>query len=202
MWGRSIRSAKSSSLLKKSMFCLLYWRIRYMREAKKEDSSLDPIISYKILWVIDRFCSFSSMISFSLGFYYLLLPKKCNISVGVLEVIEICFRDWARSSSALDTSEIPFLRHFLRSFSNLWSLRKNFWACERTCEVVLEETTLSISFQFLPWAIMAKLIRWYLLGRVDALKDSICLQFVVIRLIYLCLLAAWEINIIKINTSL
>ena len=67
--------------------------------------------------------------------------RKVSISAGVSTVIVCSSNDLVNYSSGLEASVIPFLRFFLRSFSILCSLRKNFCACDRTCAVERVVTT-------------------------------------------------------------
>lgn len=115
------------------------WGDGYISDRKKESYSLHSSISYKI-WCLAFLCYLGAGYCFCSGCGYALgcgsFLRKWRISGGVSGVKDYCLRVSARSCSALETAVMPFLRFFLRSFSILCSLRKNFWAWERTCEVV------------------------------------------------------------------
>jgi hypothetical protein len=118
--------------------------VTYMREARKDWSSLRPMTCWRVrcLWVCYLGGTKSLPRCLGWGRSLLSLRRKWRTSAGVLAVSSSCMSAVSSSSSAWEGVVRPFLRFFLRSFSILTNLRKNFCAWERTCEVVLDSTLL------------------------------------------------------------
>lgn len=130
--------------VEESQVVLAEWRGGYMREARKDSSSRRPSTCCSVIWA--WVCYLSAPKSFSrhggrsrgLGS----LRRKWRTSKGVLAVRGCGASEARRSISVREGTVTPFFRFFLRSFSILTNLRKNFCAWERTCEVVRDSTLL------------------------------------------------------------